>query len=29
MATGDRVRDIFALLLRRVVERIHARVGGL
>jgi purine-nucleoside phosphorylase len=26
MATGDRVRDIFALLLRRVVERIHARV---
>jgi purine-nucleoside phosphorylase len=29
IATGDRVRDIFALLLRRVVERIHARVGGL
>ena len=26
MATGDRVREIFALLLRRVVERIHARV---
>lgn len=26
MATGNRVRDIFALLLRRVVERIHARV---
>jgi purine-nucleoside phosphorylase len=26
MATGDRVRDIFGLLLRRVVERIHARV---
>lgn len=26
MATGDRVKEIFALLLRRVVERIHARV---
>ena len=26
IATGDRVRDIFGLLLQRVVERIHARV---
>ena len=26
MATGDRVREVFASLLRRVVDRIHARV---
>ena len=26
MATGDRVRDVFALLLQRVVGRVHSRV---
>ena len=26
MATGDRVRDVFALLLQRVVSRVHSRV---
>jgi purine-nucleoside phosphorylase len=26
MATGDRVREAFAQLLRRVVSRIHSRV---
>jgi purine-nucleoside phosphorylase len=26
MATGDRVRDVFTLLLQRVVGRIHSRV---
>jgi purine-nucleoside phosphorylase len=26
MATGDRVRDTFAQLLRRVVSRVHSRV---
>jgi purine-nucleoside phosphorylase len=26
MATGDRVRDVFTLLLQRVVGRVHSRV---